>query len=253
MPDGPDASFTARFARRLDEVTGALENLARVLDHEEDLDTILDRLCRQAVHAVPGADMASVTLLSDAGPRTAATTVARAGEIDEAQYRAGEGPCLEAARSGQVERVSVAEARSRWPGFAAAVAGVAGYLSAPLFVDEECHGSLNLYGTRHHGFRELDAALLELYTTAAEAALRNARRFFESRRRAEQLREALASRAVIEQAKGIIMGARRVSADEAFALLVARSQRDNVKVRDLAQRFVTEVTAAEARDGGKGW
>jgi hypothetical protein len=42
---------------------------------------------------------------------------------------------------------------------------VAGYLSAPLFIDREYQGSLNLYGTTGQGFGTLDVALLELYTT----------------------------------------------------------------------------------------
>jgi hypothetical protein len=76
------------------------------------------------------------------------------------------------------------------------------YLSARLFIDRAYHGSLNLYGEGDHGFRELDAALLELYTTAAEAALRRARRYRQSREHVAQLQEALTSRAVIDQAKG---------------------------------------------------
>jgi hypothetical protein len=240
-------SATEGLVRQLDEVTGALETLSQLLDQEDDLSVVLDRLCQQAVQAIPGADMASVTLLRDAGPQTAATTEDQAGEVDEAQYRAGEGPCLESAKSGQLMRVSVAEVRLRWPAFAEAAGnlGVSSYLSAPLFIDREYHGSLNLYGEGSHGFRELDAALVELYSTAAEAALRNALRYLRSRERVAQLREALTSRAEIDQAKGIIMGARRVSADEAFALLVERSQRDNLKVREVARRFVAEVIGSD--------
>jgi AmiR/NasT family two-component response regulator len=59
-------------------------------------------------------------------------------------------------------------------------------------------------------------------------------------RLATGLAEAMRSRAVIEQAKGILIGDKRVSADEAFALLVRMSQNANVKVRDVAQRLVDE-------------
>jgi AmiR/NasT family two-component response regulator len=58
----------------------------------------------------------------------------------------------------------------------------------------------------------------------------------------EQLRIALDSRAVIDQAKGILMALRQISADEAFTLLVEQSQRENVKLRDLATRFVAHTT-----------
>jgi GAF domain-containing protein len=239
---GP-GSAVDELVRQLDEVTGALDGLSKVLDEEEDLSVILQRLCHQVISAIPGADMASVTLLRNDSPLTAATTNEQAGAVDDAQYKAGEGPCLQAAKTGQVQRVSVSEAHGRWPAFtqAAAKLGVASYLSAPLYIDTEYNGSLNLYGGQPHGFHKLEAALLELYTTAAEAALRNARRYLQSREQVGHLREALTSRAVIDQAKGVIMGARRVTADEAFTLLVEKSQRDNVKLRDLATRFVDDI------------
>jgi GAF domain-containing protein len=246
MPEqSADASHIAtdQLIRELDEVTTALESLSGVLAQEEELGVILLRVCRQVVHAIPETEMASVTLLRDGGPVTAAITDDQAGEIDQAQYRTGQGPCLRAARTGQMVRIAVAEVQDRWPDFAAAAggAGVASYLSAPLYIDSEYHGSLNLYGYRPHGYRSLDAAMLELYTTAAEAALQSARRYFRARTHAEHLQVALGSRATIDQAKGIVMGARRITADEAFMLLVEHSQRENVKLRDLADRLVTSM------------
>lgn len=238
-----DESGAAPLLRKVDEVTGALERLAEVLASEEDLSVHLERMCQQAVRAIGQADMASVSLLRDGEAVTAAATDERAVEIDRAQYSAGEGPCLEAAKTGQVVKVTVAEVEGKWPGFVAASgrAAVASYLSAPLFIDSEYHGSLNLYGEKPHGFVESDAALLELYTTAAETALRSARRYLQAREQAEHLRQALASRAVIDQAKGIVMAARSVPAEEAFALLVEQSQKRNIKVRVLAQQLIDHI------------
>jgi GAF domain-containing protein len=239
----PGATVADETLRKVDDVTSALDHLADVLDQEDDLPSILRRVCQQAVHAIGEADMASVSLSRDGEPETAAVTDDRAVEIDKAQYTAGQGPCLHAASTRQVVRVTVAGVRERWPDFADAAgqAMVASYLSAPLVIDEEYSGSLNLYGTQPHGFGELDAALLELYTAAAEAALRGARRYLRAREHTGQLRTALSSRAVIDQAKGIIMAARQVTADEAFTIMVEQSQRQNVKLRDLAQRFITDV------------
>ncbi|WP_241257707.1 MULTISPECIES: ANTAR domain-containing protein [Nocardiaceae] len=56
------------------------------------------------------------------------------------------------------------------------------------------------------------------------------------------LQDALARRARIEQAKGILMAVHRITADEAFALLVERSQRANRKVHDIAMEFVHEMS-----------
>jgi GAF domain-containing protein len=232
---------------QVDDVNDALTALSDVLDEEEELQVALHRVCQQAVHAFGEAGLASVTLLGDRRPYVAATTGDHVTEIDHVQYQAGDGPCVQAAKSREVVRVTVAEVKDRWPAFAASSteAGISSYLCAPLFIDDEHHGSLNLYHSDTHGFSALDAALLELYTTAAEAALRSAQRYVRARHHIGQLQEALTSRAAIEQAKGIIMGAHRIPADEAFAMLVDRSQRQNVKLNQLAAEFVTDIITSQ--------
>lgn len=231
-------------ARQVDEVTGALEGLTQALDQAEGLPLVLQRCCQQVINAIPGADLASVTLLRDSDPYTAAMTGDEAGMIDEAQYRSGEGPCLEAAKTGTVVRTAVADAALRWPKFTrpASKAGLRSYLSAPLYINHDYSGSLNLYGLGTDGFRQLDAALLELYTTAAEAALRADLRYRKARDHVGRLTTALGSRAVIDQAKGIIMAVRQVDADTAFAALVELSQRDHRELRDVAEQFVADIT-----------
>jgi GAF domain-containing protein len=227
--------------RQLDEVTGALEALTAALDDDGELDTSLQLVCRQLVRVIPGADIASITLFRNGVPSTAACTDHRALDLDAAQYRAGAGPCLQAAETGRIVRVDVATARDRWPEFTgrAVGAGVASYLSAPLAVDAAHTGSLNLYGLHDHGYREVEGTLLELFVAAVEGALRSTARYLAARREAGQLSTALVSRAVIDQAKGILMGARGISADEAFRLLVVQSQRENIKLRECADRLVT--------------
>lgn len=233
-------------ARRVDDVTAALDRLTGTFAEEEELLVVLRRVCKQVMHAVPDAEIASITLLRDGVPYTATATATddSALRVDQAQYDAGQGPCLEAARTGEVQRVKVGEAAGRWPEFAAAAAdcAVVAYLSAPLFVDHEYHGSLNLYDTGGNSFGALDAALLDLYTAAAEAALRSTRRHQAARETMGQLRTALTSRAVIDQAKGILMALHCIPSDDAFELLVKASQEQNLKLREVAQNFVTTAT-----------
>jgi GAF domain-containing protein len=232
---------------QVDDVADALATLCGLLDEQEDLSEALHRVCQQAVHAIGEAESASVTLLGTDRPYVAATTGDHAHQIDHVQYQAGDGPCVEAAKIRQVVRVTVREVVDRWPAFAtsSAEAGVGSYLCAPLYVDDEHHGSLNLYHSEHHGFSGLEAALLRLYTTSAEAALHSSHRHQRARRNIDQLQRALTSRAVIDQAKGIIMGAHRISADEAFDMLVAKSQGQNVKLKHLAAQFVAEIIDTE--------
>jgi AmiR/NasT family two-component response regulator len=69
--------------------------------------------------------------------------------------------------------------------------------------------------------------------------LANATAYWSARAKAEQLEAALASRAVIEQAKGIIISTMRCTADEAFGILTKQSQQQNRKLREIATEIVT--------------
>ncbi len=237
--------------RQLDEVTLALAELIAVLRREEDLGRALQRSVNQVIGAIPGAAMASVSVLRGESAETVASTSERVWAIDSDQYAAGDGPCLQAARTGQVVRVGVAEARERWPAFArsARAAGIESYLSAPLTVDERFAGSLNLYSEQPHGFGDLDEGLLRLYSTAAAAVIANARQYAEARDLAENLRRAIESRAVIDQAIGALMAARGLDAEAAFGVLSRESQNTNIKLRDLAARLL-EAARRRETDGG---
>ncbi|MGK3207267.1 ANTAR domain-containing protein [Amycolatopsis sp. MEPSY49] len=242
----PEPTTTA--SPSLDDVTGALEALTAVLRQEDDFRILLRHVCLQVCHAVPGVAEASITLVRAEEPHTASATAAVVGELDADQYRLGDGPCLEAVRSGKIVRTSVTDAIERWPSFASGAreAGFGSFLAAPLVADEEYTGAVNCYGRQDDGFEEIEAQLLELYTTAVEAVFRVYHRYLAARETAEHLRTALTSRAVIDQAKGMLMAIRRVGADDAFALLVEQSQRENVKLREIAERFVERVVSSGA-------
>src|SRR5699024_11029625 len=140
---------------QLEEATVALEALVAALDQNGQLELLVQQACEHALRVLPGADMASVTLLRDGRPETAACTDDQVFALDKDQYQAGEGPCLQAATTGQLVRVSVEDAAEQWPAFtrSARQAGVASYMSAPLVVDERHAGALNLYGRDGHGYR----------------------------------------------------------------------------------------------------
>jgi GAF domain-containing protein len=236
----PDDQAGSDVVKRLDEVTGNLSDLAEVLAGEENLGPVLQRSVDQVASGVPGADMVSVSVLHGDAAETIAASNARVWGIDQDQYAAGDGPCLEAARTGQVVRTGVAEAERQWPRFtrSARAAGVASYLSYPLLIGEDFAGSLNLYSEHPHGFADFDVALLRLYVTATGAAIANARRYARAREAAGQLSQALASRAVIDQAIGVLIAQTGITAEEAFAELTRRSQNTNVKLREIAGRLV---------------
>ena len=239
--------------QRLDDVTQALSDLGAVLAREEEIGRVLQRSVNQVVETIPGADMASVSVLRGDKAETVASTSERVWAIDSEQYATGEGPCLEVARTGHIVRVNVREARKRWPAFArsAQAAAVESYLSAPLAIDEKFAGSLNLYGEQAHSFTDLDEKLLQVYTTAAVAAIANARRYAEARDVAENLRRALDSRAVIDQAVGALIAMRGLDAGEAFRMMARESQNTNTKLRDIAARVLDVARRGDAPGSGR--
>jgi len=102
-------------------------------------------------------------------------------------------------------------------------------------------GCLNIYGTKPHAFDEEAVELAEIFAGYAGVCLANAQLYETSMVFARNLEKALTSRAVIEQAKGIVMGQRNCDADEAFAVLARASQDANRKLRDVAADLVARA------------
>jgi AmiR/NasT family two-component response regulator len=57
--------------------------------------------------------------------------------------------------------------------------------------------------------------------------------------RNEQLNRAMGTRDLIGQAKGILMERHKLTADQAFTLLVRASQATHTKLRDIAEQLTT--------------
>lgn len=234
---------------RLDEATAALTMLRDGFSGGEPLDEVLQRLAETATRAIQDADAVTVTV-NPQQPRTAAASDTALVEIDEKQYGANRGPCLEAARTLQAVRAVVGDNKNAWPEFetAAEQHGVRAYLSVPIVLPASDHsdathmGSLNIYSYTATAFDPFDEGLMRLFTTAASAAIDNAHRWQRSREQIAQLETALVSRAVIEQAKGVLMAVHSCTADEAFAMLVQQSQHKNVKLRDVAKDLLDSVS-----------
>jgi GAF domain-containing protein len=236
---------------RLRDAAETVEELRTLLDDEEPVDRVLGRLAEMAARTVPAAAGVSITVLTADGrtARTPAATDDLIVAVDGVQYDAGDGPCLEAARTRRPVRVSVDEIRGRWPAFARAAgdAGMRAFLSAPLLLDDApVLGALNVYGRDVDAFDPVDEALIGLFTSAASGAIVNARRYRRARELVGHLKIALTSRAEIEQAKGVLISRHAITADAAFAWLARRSSDTNTKLRDVA-RSVLDSTNGSPR------
>jgi GAF domain-containing protein len=219
----------------------SLRALARML---EPLPDALGRAARSAHQAVRGCDHASVSLIDEDGAvTTVAATDDRTLRLDALQYEAGEGPCLTAIRTGVKVQVDEFARETRFRAFSAAAAadGIGSCLSLPLTVAGETVGGLNLYGQTVGAYDAPSVAASLDVTGHASAVLAGARAHERSLKLVEQFQVAMASRAEIEQAKGILMVRSHCDADRAFDILRRASQRQNVKLRAIAHTIVTNA------------
>jgi GAF domain-containing protein len=212
----------------------------------DDLSEALDEMCRIAVRAVPNADGASFTAFGQTGPAATAASDEWAQRLDEMQYVEHEGPCLDAGRTGVLFRVRDIHADARWPSYLprAAEHGAASLMSIPLTVEAKVIGALNLYSKAVDAFDAEAVSVAEIVAAHASLANQVAAALYEHRQLADQLRSAMASRAAIEQAKGIIMATTRCSPDDAFRRLVEQSQHENRKVREIAEELIARQTGS---------
>ena len=213
---------------------------------EVRLNRLLNLILESAVEAL-GFDAATVSARHDRDVATIGATDQRYIALDEAQYETGEGPCLDVLEPREpISLDDAAHTDDRWANFArtAQQLGIHSSLSMHLPVDSEgLAASLNLYSKQRLSLSDEQIATAVPFAEQLAAAIQSVDEHRSTAKLARNLAEAMRSRAVIEQAKGILMADHRISADEAFDRLAALSQQSNTKLRDVARRML------EARSG----
>ena len=229
--------------------TGGVQELWRDLSQvvlvDRGLDEVLGEVTDIAARSIPGAESTSITLVRGDRAFTAAHTGEMALVADELQYERGYGPCMDAGRAGVVLRIDDMGTEQRWPDYVRRVleAGVRSSLSIPLPYQGSTIGALNNYSTQPQAFAsaESEAAATAVAEAVAVAVL-NADAHDRLAEHARNLRLAMDTRAVIEQAKGVLMAQRGLDAEQAFEVLRDASQRYNRKLRDIAAGIVAAAT-----------
>src|SRR5690348_8983933 len=157
-----------------------------------------------AAQAIPAADGAGLTLREDDRPDTVVATAEFVREVDAIQYGIGEGPCITAAAEQRTIWSGSLGGDRAWPRFGprAGRLGVHSALSLPLLGPEGPLGAMNVYSHAKHAFEARAIRMGELYAVPAAVTVQNATDLAQTRRLADQLQAALASRSVIDQALG---------------------------------------------------
>ncbi len=230
------------------ETVHALAQLSGLVLAEPELPAALARITRIAVEVVEPCEGASLTMRRAGLPDTPAASDDWARALDEMQYVEQEGPCLDCMRTGHLIRVRdlATDVRFGYYGPRAAATGARTVISLPLTADGTTVGALNLYSRTPDAYGPEHVALGELIVAHASLAVQAATAFYSCQELAGQLREALASRAVIEQAKGVLMTQLGLDAEAAFEALRTQSQDRNRKLREIAAEVVERVSRTGA-------
>jgi GAF domain-containing protein len=227
-----------------------LIGLQNALLNTDNVEQFLHELAVLATRVIADSLSCAITLRQRGRPPAAAAcSDPLASQADEIQYRTGDGPCLHAMRDGRQVRIDDLATHDQWPRFArqAAALGIRSCLALPLVADGGPAGALTLYARRPAAFGPAEVRRGERFARHASGALTLALRIASCNDLNDQLRSSIMSRAIIDQALGVIMATERCPQDKAFALLRTVSQNTNVKLRDLAADIVTSVSGEPPR------
>jgi GAF domain-containing protein len=204
----------------------------------------LEEISDRALEALPMAEFIALIVSLNGKPKTPVASDERAIKLDDVQYAADRGPCLDSFRDGELYVIDDTRTDRRWPEFcdAAVEHGVLSTMSLPLSAAGTHLGAMNLYATRPDAFASAEPQVGAAFAAQASILLANAQAYHDAQTLSGNLAAAMASRAQIEQAKGIIMATTGVSADEAFEELKRQSQYENVKLRDIASEIVRRAS-----------
>ncbi|HWG61738.1 MAG TPA: ANTAR domain-containing protein [Streptosporangiaceae bacterium] len=202
-------------------------------------------------------ELAVATIQGCAG---ATATAWRAGEVYEraathpdlsvlldGQLAREDGPVLEALRTGKTIECPDTLGEQRWPAFAAD-ALVLGVRCSITFVHrlDGVTITLTLIGARPRALQQAADPATALLAAVGGAALANAYRHESDRSRASELKEAIDSGAVIEQAKGLVMRSARCDGAQALVLLEDCARRKGASMAEIAQWVLADQKRAKS-------
>ena len=217
-----------------------LSRFAVVLPAHYDLEAALSELT-ESVTEVLGLSGSGVTMAEEGQLRFVTAVNEASEELERNQEQLQAGPCRDAYDTGEVVRVTDARLESaRWPEFAATAThlNVAGVAGIPMRLADRIIGVLNLYSPAPREWSDADIAVAGVLADLATSYVVNASKLRQQEQLSEQLQQALESRVVIEQAKGITAQQHGVTIDQAYQLIRGHARSNNTSLRAVAEAIV---------------
>ncbi|MET0325937.1 MAG: GAF and ANTAR domain-containing protein [Ilumatobacteraceae bacterium] len=235
-------------------LTRAMVELADTLVDDFDVVDLLTTLTLGCVEIfeVGAAGIMLVSPEGDLRLMTSSTEQMRLVELFELQ--AQEGPCLDCHRDGTVVVSSDLRTDARWPRFTpfAVDAGFLGVDAIPMRLRRNVIGALNLFHTTAESLDAADVAAAQALADMATIALLQHAAVVSANTVNLQLTEALNSRILIEQAKGVVAEHQQVDMNEAFSRLRNHARNHNRRLADVAADIVDGTLPPGGLDGPRG-
>ena len=196
-----------------------------------------------AAQTIEGVTEAGVILADDRGElEVMATSSPRADMLEVLQLAEAQGPCVDCYRAGEIVRVDdLAATGDKWPVFqrSAKVLGIRSVLAVPLRLRGETIGAVNLFSAEVAAISDHDVALAQALADVATIGILQSRAAGKNEELQNQLKSALDSRVLIEQAKGVISGAHEITVEQAFDRLRDHARSNNMRLLETARLVVS--------------
>lgn len=230
----------------LDELSGAIGRIRRLLLTEEKVDAAVQRLAMAIKDSVPGTIGAGVSVLDSQGRRTSHGATDRVvEETDALQYELGEGPCLTAWAAEESILVEDVRTDDRWPRWSAAVQGlpIRSVVSAALVADKESVGALKVYAALPFAYTPATVRLLEQFAAPAATLLSHIQASELPQHISDDLHAALESRDMVNRACGILMQRHGVGHERALEELMRRARRRRMSLAEASRQVIAAMPA----------
>jgi GAF domain-containing protein len=229
------------------DVRHALDELGKLRFGEMQVEDAMHQIV-QTTHAIFDVDGAGLMLADvDHHLLNAAVSDERMGHLEELQIRHQEGPCIAAFEDKELVRAEDLTQEARWPSFSkdAVTCGIRAVLASPIPYNQDAVGVVAVTSEdRRPWSAEAELALLA-FTDLAALLIASMLLGEQQTELAAQLQSALNSRAIIEQAKGVLIGQQGLTAHDAYTQLRARARAERRKIAMVSAEVVRDAVAAD--------
>jgi GAF domain-containing protein len=231
----------------MQDVRHALNELGRLRFGEMRVEEAMHQIV-QTTHAIFNVDGAGLMLANvDHHLLNAAVSDERMRRLEELQIRYQEGPGIDAFELKELIRAEDLTQEGRWPSFSkqAVGRGIGAVLASPIPYNQDAVGVVMVASEQRHPWSaEAELALLT-FTDLAALLIASMLLGEQQTELAAQLQAALNSRAIIEQAKGVLIGQQGLTAQAAYAQLRGQARAERRKLAIVSAEVVRHAIRQE--------